>query len=52
MYDYLMMTASQAWMWLVVPFMFLLWFSGIRHVNRANAISPFRLLKREEEIKS
>lgn len=52
MYDYLMLTASQAWMWLVVPFMFLLWFSGIRHVNRANAISPFRLLKREEEIKS
>lgn len=52
LYDYLMMTVSQAWIWLVVPFMFLLWFSGIRHVNRANAVSPFRLLKREEEVKS
>lgn len=51
-YDYLMMTASQAWIWLVVPFMSLLWFSGIRYVNRANAVSPFRLLKREEEINS
>ncbi|MFC5531716.1 glutamic-type intramembrane protease PrsW [Cohnella yongneupensis] len=51
-YDYLMMSVSQTWIWLVVPFMFLLWFGSIRHVNRANAISPFRLLKREEEIKS
>ncbi len=50
-YDYLMTTVSQAWIWLVVPFMFLLWFGGIRHVNRANAVSPFRLLKREEEVK-
>lgn len=51
-YDYMMMSVSQAWLWLVVPFMFLLWFSGIRQVNRANAVSPFRLLKREEEVKS
>jgi len=51
-YDYMMLSVPSSWLWLIVPFMFLLWFSGIRHVNRANAVSPFRLLKREEEIKS
>jgi len=52
LFDLLMSTASSSWMWLVVPFMFLLWLGGIRFVNRANAVSPFRLLKREEEVKS
>lgn len=51
-YDYFLLTVSSSWYWLVVPFMFLLWFGGMRNVNRANAVSPFRLLKREEEIKS
>jgi RsiW-degrading membrane proteinase PrsW (M82 family) len=52
LYDYLLLTVPSTWYWLVVPFMFLLWFRGMRNVNRANAVSPFRLLKREEEIKS
>lgn len=51
-YDLMMMTVPSSWMWVAVPFMFLLWFRGIRRVNRANAVSPFRWLKREEEIKS
>jgi RsiW-degrading membrane proteinase PrsW (M82 family) len=51
LYDYLLLTVPSTWYWLVVPFMFLLWFRGMRNVNRANAVSPFRLLKREEEIK-
>lgn len=51
-YDFMMLTVPSTWIWLVVPFMFLLWFSGILKVNRANAVSPFRLLKREEEVKS
>jgi protease PrsW len=52
LYDYLMLSISSAWLWLIVPFMCLLWIGGIRYVNRANAVSPFRLLKREEEVKS
>jgi hypothetical protein len=47
-----MQTVPSRWLWIMVPFMFLLWYRGIRSVNRANAVSPFRLLKREEEVKS
>jgi len=51
-YDFMMMTVSPDWLWIAVPFMFLLWYRGIRRVNHANAVSPFRWLKREEEVKS
>jgi len=50
-YDFLLLTVPSTWLWLAVPFMFLLWFMGIRMVNSANAVSPFRFLKREEEVK-
>jgi protease PrsW len=52
LYDFMMLSVPAGWIWIAVPFMFLLWFRGIRRVNRANAVSPFRLLKREEEINS
>ncbi|TJY44370.1 intramembrane metalloprotease PrsW [Cohnella pontilimi] len=52
LYDYMMVSVPTGWIWVAVPFMFVLWFRGIRRVNRANAVSPFRLLKREEEINS
>ncbi len=51
-YDYMMLKVSSDWIWIAAPFMLLLWYRGIRRVNRANAVSPFRWLKREEEIKS
>ncbi|BBI33170.1 glutamic-type intramembrane protease PrsW [Cohnella abietis] len=51
-YDFMLLTVPATWIWLVVPFMFALWFGGMRKVNSANAVSPFRFLKREEEIKS
>jgi RsiW-degrading membrane proteinase PrsW (M82 family) len=51
-YDFMLLTVPSSWIWLAVPFMFILWFRGMRMVNRANAVSPFRFLKREEEIKS
>jgi protease PrsW len=50
-YDFMLLTVSSTWIWLVVPFMFLLWFRGMRNVNKANSVSPFRFIKREEEIK-
>jgi RsiW-degrading membrane proteinase PrsW (M82 family) len=52
LYDFLMMTVPQDWIWVIVPFMFLLWLRAIRNVNRANAVSPFRLLNRDDEVKS
>jgi RsiW-degrading membrane proteinase PrsW (M82 family) len=53
LYDYLTLTAfSSSWVWLAVPFMFFLWMGGIRFVHRAHATSPFRFLKREEEVNS
>ncbi|WEK55664.1 MAG: glutamic-type intramembrane protease PrsW [Candidatus Cohnella colombiensis] len=42
-FDYIMLTVSTTWIWLIVPFMFMLWFVGMRFVKRANAVSPFRL---------
>jgi RsiW-degrading membrane proteinase PrsW (M82 family) len=51
LYDFMLLTVPSTWMWLVIPFMLFLWFRGMRYVNRANAVSPFRLLKREEEVK-
>ncbi len=51
LFDFMMLTVPPAWMWVAVPFMFLLWLRGIRRVNHANSVSPFRLLHREEEIK-
>lgn len=50
-YDFMLLTVPSTWIWLIVPFMLLLWFRGMRYVHRANAVSPFRLLKREEEVK-
>jgi len=52
LYDFMMLTVSGEWMWIAVPFMLLLWYRAIRRVNRANSISPFRWLHREEEVKS
>jgi RsiW-degrading membrane proteinase PrsW (M82 family) len=51
-YDYMMLKVSSDWLWIAALFMLLLWYRGIRKVNRANAVSPFRWLKREEEVKS
>lgn len=52
LYDYMMLKIPTSWLWLIVPFMCLLWFGGIQVANRANATSPFRLFYREEELKS
>lgn len=51
-YDFMMTTVSSDWIWIAAPFMLLLWFMAISRVNRANAVSPFRWLHREEEINS
>jgi len=47
-FDFLLKTVPSEWLWIMVPFMLLLWLRGIRSVNRANSVSPLRLVKREE----
>ncbi|MDQ6418261.1 glutamic-type intramembrane protease PrsW [Paenibacillus sp. LHD-117] len=51
MYDWILVTVKQNWMWIIVPFMLGLWVWGLHKMNSANARSPFRLVAREEEIK-
>lgn len=50
-FDYILMQTNSYWLWLIVPLMVFLWIRGIGSVNSANAKSPFRSVRREEEIK-
>lgn len=50
-FDYILMQTKTYWLWLIVPLMVYLWVRGIGNVNRANAKSPFRTVRTEEEIK-
>jgi len=51
LYDWIMMTIKTNWFFIVVPLMVFLWMRGLRKIQRANNNSPFRLLKREDEVK-
>lgn len=51
LFDYILMQTKTYWIWLIVPLMVFLWVRGMGNVNRANAKSPFRAVRREEEIK-
>ncbi|KWX85489.1 peptidase [Paenibacillus riograndensis] len=49
-YDFILSTMTNTWIWFIVPLMAVLWYGGMGKVARANNRSPFRFLKREEEI--
>lgn len=49
-YDYIMLSYAK-WVWIIVPFMLLLWGWGLNKMRRASARSPFRFLAPEDEIK-
>ncbi|WP_160033315.1 glutamic-type intramembrane protease PrsW [Paenibacillus sp. An7] len=49
LYD-LILGVEQAWYWFIVPVMLILWYGGMGKVYRANNRSPFRFVKREEEV--
>jgi protease PrsW len=51
LYDWIMLTIKSDWMWFIVPLMAYLWIRGMRRIQRANARSPFKLLRREDEVK-
>ncbi|MEX2416180.1 MAG: glutamic-type intramembrane protease PrsW [Paenibacillaceae bacterium] len=41
-FDYILSQANNYWLWLIAPFMFILWVRGIRKVNRANRMPIIR----------
>ncbi|GAB6990333.1 glutamic-type intramembrane protease PrsW [Paenibacillus pini] len=49
-YDFILSTMTQYWIWFIVPLMTFLWYGGMGKVYRANNRSPFRFIKREEKI--
>ena len=52
LYDLIVSTMTADWLWFIIPLMALLWFGGMGKITRANNRSPFRLIHREEEIKT
>lgn len=49
-YDFLLNSTANYWIWFIIPLMAFLWYGGMGKVARANNRSPFRFLKREEEV--
>ncbi|MDO7905097.1 glutamic-type intramembrane protease PrsW [Paenibacillus sp. JX-17] len=49
-YDLILNTMTHYWVWFAVPLMAGLWYTGMGKVRRANNRSPFRFVKREEEV--
>jgi len=49
--DFILLTVKTGWIKLVIPLMLILWILGLWKVNSANAKSPFRVVKRDDEIK-
>lgn len=47
-FDYILLEADNYWLWLIIPFMFVLWIRGIRKVNRANRMPVLRARSKEE----
>lgn len=50
-YDWILLALEQVWIWFIIPFMVLLWMWGLHKMNSATARSPFRFIKREDEVK-
>lgn len=49
--DFILLTVASSWLWVIVPFMLLLWSKGLWKVSSANAQSPYRAVRRDDEIK-
>lgn len=49
-YDFILNTVTQGWLWYIVPLMLFLWYGGMLKIARANSRSPLRFVKREEEM--
>ncbi|WP_434006886.1 glutamic-type intramembrane protease PrsW [Paenibacillus konkukensis] len=50
-FDYVLATTKTYWIWFMIPLMAFLWVRSLRKVNRANATSPLRVVRSEEQVK-
>ena len=50
LFDYIQLAMSAHWIWIIVPFMALLWVSSTILVRKSLERSPFRYVMREETI--
>lgn len=50
-YDWILLALEQVWIWFIIPFMVLLWMWGLHKMNSATSRSPFRFVRREDEVK-
>jgi protease PrsW len=48
--DWILLVFTQSWVWIVVPFMAILWLKGLSKVDSANRASPYRVVRPDEEI--
>lgn len=51
-YDLILSMLTHSWLWFIIPLMFFLWCGGMGKISRANNRSPFRIMKRDEEVKT
>ncbi|GFN30616.1 glutamic-type intramembrane protease PrsW [Paenibacillus xylaniclasticus] len=51
LYDWILITFVRGWIWIIPPFMAVLWVWALRNMQRASSRSPFRFLPREDEVK-
>lgn len=49
-FDYILLLSGKQWLWMIVPFMAVLWTRGLRKVNRANRM-PILSAPSKEKIK-
>ncbi|MGM1046068.1 MAG: glutamic-type intramembrane protease PrsW [Bacillota bacterium] len=52
LYDLILSMMTHYWLWFIIPLMVLLWYGGMGKISRANNRSPFRMIKRDEEVKT
>lgn len=50
-FDYILMEFTEKWYLIMIPFMGLLWLQSMWKVERANSVSPYRTVYREDEVK-
>lgn len=51
LYDWVLMSFDRGWVWIIPPFMALMWIWALKNMQRATNRSPFRFLPREDEVK-
>ncbi|RTE10486.1 glutamic-type intramembrane protease PrsW [Paenibacillus whitsoniae] len=50
-FDYILLVFKTSWVWVMLPFMALLWIRSLWRVNRANSYSPLHTVTVDEKIK-